>query len=138
MTQHQFLHTFSLHICLFYIYFVSFGALKPKRPHIFPYQSRPHTLKLDMTQQQFSPQAFLPITHTFTPHIYLFYIYVFSFWALHPKEPHIFFYQSRPALHPKGPHIFVYQSRAGPGDLDPRLKLKFYSWGFSQFLMPGG
>jgi hypothetical protein len=63
-----------------------------------------------MMQQQFLPQGLLPITHTFSPHIYLFYMYFFSFGGLHPKGPHIFFYQSRPDLHPKGPHIFFYQS----------------------------
>jgi hypothetical protein len=54
-------------------------------------------LKLDMMQHQY--------LHTLFPHFYLFYIYFFSFGALHPKGPHIFFYQSRLALHPKGPHM---------------------------------
>jgi hypothetical protein len=114
-----FTHTLPSHIYLFYIYFVSFWAVKPKRAHIFYYQSRPHTLTLAMTQHEFLPPGFLPITHTFFPHIYLFYIYFFSSGALHPKGPHIFFYQSRPALRPKGPHIFFYQSRPGPGGLSP-------------------
>jgi hypothetical protein len=90
-----FTYTFSSHIYLSHIYFVSFWALKPKRPNIFLYQSRLHTLKLAMMQHQFLPQGFLPITHTFSPHIYLFYIYFFSFGTLHPKGPHIFFYQSQ-------------------------------------------
>jgi hypothetical protein len=52
-------------------------------------------------------------THNFSSHIYLFYIYFVSFWALKPKRPHIFFYQSRP----------------GPGGLRP--------WAQTQNLLRG-
>jgi hypothetical protein len=84
MTQHQFLYTLFPHNLFILQLLCQFLGPETQAATYFPLPVTAPPIKIGHDAAPIFTSGVLPIIHTFSAHIYLFYIYFFSFGALHP------------------------------------------------------